>query len=174
MDTAARDQFLLNCAHWGAAQASKHGWRVPYWDADDWRQWGTLWALTILHKYGPDLTPGHAFSLVRTSAFRDIVDRSVSVHAEEYLPEQDLRTQPDQAFLVALPDAAQRLAQAVSSRTAADWKNAEAEWRVLFPHRPFYSDKDSELPNTAGLAFALGWPVAEVRRSQLAAHYHLT
>ncbi len=176
MDSAQRTTFVNDCGQWGRAQHARHGWRIPYWELDDWQQWGSLWALIILQRYdAPDRTPGHLFALVRTSAMRDVIDRSTSVQtAEELDAELDLRTTPDVAALRELPAPAARLVAAVEALPEAQWTTAENQWAVLYPRAPYYPTRDALLPGTEGLALALGWKAADVRRAQYALRCHLT
>ncbi len=173
MDSTEREIFIMNCSRWGRAQHSKNGWRIPYWDLEDWEQWGALWALTVLKRYG-DLTPGHLFSLVRTSAFRDLVDRTRSVAATVIFdPELDLRFTPDTVPLLVLPPLARALTEAVVAATPDQWIQAEEKWGVLYPHTPFYPDKSAMLPEAPGLSLVIGWNVARIRRAQFALRCHV-
>ena len=175
MDSAQRTTFVNDCGQWGRAQHARHGWRIPYWELDDWQQWGSLWALIVLQRYdAPDRTPGHLFSLVRTSALRDLVDRNRSVPAtDSFEPEADLRATEDTSALVILPPPAAALVKAVVSATPDQWRRAEDTWHVLYPRIPFYPEKSSMLPGSEGLALVIGWEAARVRRAQFALRCHI-
>lgn len=167
MDSTARSKFLEDLHTWGGSLYYLHGWRLPYWELEDWRQYAVEWALRIIQRYDTDtlLSSAHAFSLTKTSIIRDIYDQTHSVNQTEELTEHQELVQKDTSWIFCIPQEAEELAVAVLSVPLELWEAAEQEWKS--------AGRKKLATSVAGLAFLLHWPEKRVQRSIVALQNHI-
>lgn len=167
MDTTTLNQFISDLHSWGGSLYVTHGWRLPYWEEEDWRQYAVEWGLVILQKYGKEITPAHAFSLVRTSLYRDVVDSTrsiVTAPEEEILGHEPV--QADVAWLYCIPSQAQEFLRRLLYLPLEMWERAEAAWSSM--------GKKKLTTSVAGLSFLTGLPQNEVQASIVLLEQHFS
>lgn len=172
MDTTTELEFIDNCQDWAAALSHKQGWKLSYWETEDWRQYGALWALIVLRRYKP-ANAQHAFSLVRTCVWNDLATRSLNQRLEalpEGLPEPSVE---DSSLHYCLPQAATALVEGVLLTTRQGWEQAELAWKQNFPRKRFYRNSEVLGPTVEGLSFMLGLPLHTVNKGIVQLYSHL-
>jgi hypothetical protein len=167
VDTQAVSQLIDDLHSWGGALYYTHGWRLPYWEEEDWRQYAVEWGLRILQKYGSELTSGHAFTLVRTSLYRDLIDSTRSVVADPEIAVENCEpSQQDVAWLYCIPTQAEEFLRRLIDLPLEAWERAETTWRGM--------GKKKLLTSIAGLSFLTGLPENQVQASIVLLESHFS
>ncbi len=170
MDNSAVTQFLSDIEDWGKALYHTQGWKLPYWEQDDWSQYALEWGLRILKYYGPELTEKHAFALTKTALMRDCCDITHSVR-----PCTDLASlaasgrepwEHNDHWLACLPAEAVQFVLALWQLPSTTWIRAEGQWKAM--------GRKKLSTSVAGISFLLGWPQNRVKQSIVILKDHLS
>lgn len=167
MDTPTINQLIDDLHNWGGSLYHTHGWRLPYWEEEDWKQYAVEWGLRILKHYGTEITAGHAFSLVRTSIYRDLADSTRSVVPDGRAQVEDHEpVQEDVAWMHCIPNGAQEFLRRLLDLTLEGWERAEAAWRG--------AGRKKLTNSVAGLSFLTSLPENVVRASIVLLESHFS
>ncbi|MGH7238549.1 MAG: hypothetical protein ACREHG_00630 [Candidatus Saccharimonadales bacterium] len=165
MDTPRLNQLINDLHSWGGSLYYTQGWRLPYWEEEDWRQYAVEWGLKIVKHYGQEIEAAHAFTLVRTSLFRDLVDLTHSVHADLTPPVgADEQSTPDVSWTYCVPKVGQELLTRLLALPLDGWEKAEGAWKAL--------GRKKLTTSSAGLSFLTGLPQNEVEAGIVALREH--